>query len=461
MKRRLISLLLVLAVLLAFAPGNVIGPGGVNAAEPDKLVTDEGFVYQDNGDGTATITDYDGTATDITVPNEINGLKVTTIGRSAFENKDLTKVVIQDGISIVGVGAFQNNKNLTEVKIPESVTEIGGVAFQFTGLKEIYVPSKVSNVQYVRPTYAVKAVVSSDNPYFTAVDGIVYSKDMKKLVICPGKKSGEVVVPDGVTEIGDKAFAGVLSLNGIILPDSVTEIGNSSFWIVGGNQSFRIPESVEIIGEGNFSTKGLVIGKKGSRAEAYALEKGCAFMEEKCDFEDVSLNNFYYNAVVWACQTEPAVTSGVDSTHFKPLSTCNRAQMITFLWKKAGCPEPVNNENPFTDIDEDTFYYKAVLWGKERNIVAGKTEDKFAPLDPCTRGQYVLFLWRMNGYPRAYIDTCPFSDVDMNTDLGKAVLWATSTRITQGITDTRFGTKRVINRAQAVTFLMRNTSWGN
>ena len=85
MKRRLISLLLVLAVLLAFDPGNVIGPGGVNAAEPDKLVTDEGFVYQDNGDGTATITDYDGTATDITVPNEINGLKVTTIGRSAFD----------------------------------------------------------------------------------------------------------------------------------------------------------------------------------------------------------------------------------------------------------------------------------------------------------------------------------------------------------------------------------------
>ena len=140
MKRRLISLLLVLAVLLAFDPGNVIGPGGVNASEPEKLKTDEGFVYQDNGDGTATITDYDGTATDITVPNEINGLKVTTIGRSAFENKDLTKVVIQDGISIVGVGAFQNNKNLTEVKIPESVTEIGGVAFQFTGLKEIYVP---------------------------------------------------------------------------------------------------------------------------------------------------------------------------------------------------------------------------------------------------------------------------------------------------------------------------------
>ncbi|MCR5292834.1 MAG: leucine-rich repeat protein [Eubacterium sp.] len=460
MKRRLISLLLVLAVLLAFAPGNVIRSGGVNAAEPDKLVTDEGFVYQDNGDGTATITGYEGTATDITVPNMINGLMVTTIGRSAFEKKGLTKVVIQDGISIIGVYAFNNNINLTDVKIPESVTEIRGSAFGATGIKEIYVPSKVSNVKYVLSSYAVKAVVSPDNPYFTAVDGIVYSKDMTKLVVCPGNKSGEVVVPDGVTEIGDEAFSGVNSLNGIILPDGVTKIGNTSMWLF-LNQSLRIPESVESIGINNFSPRGLVIGKKGSKAEVYALEKGCAFMEEKCDFEDVSLNNFYYNAVVWACQTEPAITSGVDSTHFKPLSTCNRAQMVTFLWKKAGCPEPVKNENPFTDVDEDDFYYKAVLWGKERNIVAGKTEDKFAPLDPCTRGQYVLFLWRMNGYRPAYIDTCPFSDVDMNTDLGKAVLWATSNRITQGITDTRFGTKRVINRAQAVTFLMRNTSWGN
>ncbi|MBQ6947241.1 MAG: S-layer homology domain-containing protein, partial [Clostridia bacterium] len=102
-------------------------------------------------------------------------------------------------------------------------------------------------------------------------------------------------------------------------------------------------------------------------------------------FVDVKKKDYFYNAVLWA--VDEGVTSGVDATHFGPNESCTRAQAVTFMWRAAGCPEPTNKTNPFTDVKKKDYYYKAVLWAVENGITAGASATTFAPNAPCTRGQ--------------------------------------------------------------------------
>ena len=176
---------------------------------------------------------------------------------------------------------------------------------------------------------------------------------------------------------------------------------------------------------------------------------------KNCEFVDVTKDDFFYDAVRWAVSTDPAITSGVDDTHFKPYNICNRAQMITFLWRSVGCPEPQGTENPFTDVSEKDFYYKPVLWARENGITSGKTATEFAPLLPCTRGQYIVFLWRMCGKETFDEVENPFRDVKPASEMESAIKWALNYSITSGITQTKYKPLSNINRAQAVTFLYR------
>ena len=120
-----------------------------------------------------------------------------------------------------------------------------------------------------------------------------------------------------------------------------------------------------------------------------------------------------------------------------------------------GCPEPAVTENPFTDISEDAFYYKAVLWAVEKGITAGKTETTFAPNDPCTRALVVTFIWRDRGSKKPPISESPFTDVTENNGYYDAVLWAVENGITYGVNENKFGVKKTCIRTQIVTFIMR------
>lgn len=91
---------------------------------------------------------------------------------------------------------------------------------------------------------------------------------------------------------------------------------------------------------------------------------------------------------------ENGITSGLDSTHFMPENPCTRGQVVTFLWRAMGKPEPVSSKNPFVDVDENEYYYKAVLWAYENKITTGSDKIHFNPADNCTRGQVVTFLYR-------------------------------------------------------------------
>ena len=169
-------------------------------------------------------------------------------------------------------------------------------------------------------------------------------------------------------------------------------------------------------------------------------------------FADVAEDSFYYDAVLWAVGN--GITTGADETHFLPDAICQRASVVTFLWRAAGSPKPETTVNPFVDVHEDEYYYDAVLWALENGITTGIDATHFAPFGNCSRAQVVTFLWRANGSPAAS-GTAPFADVAEGQWYYDAVLWAVENGITNGMSATVFGVENTCNRAQIVTFLYR------
>ena len=170
-------------------------------------------------------------------------------------------------------------------------------------------------------------------------------------------------------------------------------------------------------------------------------------------FKDVDEDAYYFLPVLWA--VEKGITAGTTADTFSPNMNCTRAQVVAFLWRAAGCPEPVNGKNPFKDVKEDAYYYDAVLWAAEEGIVAGYTADKFCPDYPCTRAQVVTFLWRAAGRPESENGKNPFKDVKADCYYYDAVVWAVENGITAGITANTFAPDLACTRAQVVSFLYR------
>lgn len=170
-------------------------------------------------------------------------------------------------------------------------------------------------------------------------------------------------------------------------------------------------------------------------------------------FEDVSKDDYYYDAVLWAVENN--ITVGKDETHFAPSAACTRAQVVTFLWRTMGEPEPETTVNPFVDVTEDDYYYKAVLWASENGITVGKDDTHFAPGATVTRAQFVAFLHRNEGEPKPETTENPFVDVNESDYYYNAVLWAYENGITVGKDATHFMPKSSCTRAQVVTFLHR------
>ena len=172
------------------------------------------------------------------------------------------------------------------------------------------------------------------------------------------------------------------------------------------------------------------------------------------NFKDVKPGAYYADAVAWA--VAKGVTTGTSATTFSPDEGCTRGQVVTFLWRAAGSPEPVGAKNPFRDVKSDAYYYKAVLWAVENGITSGTSATTFSPEDVCTRGQIVTFLWRANGKPSPSKTGNPFKDVKSGDYFYDAVLWAVEKGITLGTDATHFSPSDTCTRGQVVTFLYRD-----
>ena len=168
-------------------------------------------------------------------------------------------------------------------------------------------------------------------------------------------------------------------------------------------------------------------------------------------FDDVPTGAYYEEAVAWAA--EKGITEGTSATTFAPKALCTRAQVVTFLWRAAGCPEP-QNVGSFADVTAGSYYAKAVAWAIENGITGGTGDGMFSPDAVCTRAQAVTFLYRASAAP-AVDGSSSFSDVDADAYYMAAVRWAEQNGITGGIGGGLFGSDLDCTREQIVTFIFR------
>ena len=172
--------------------------------------------------------------------------------------------------------------------------------------------------------------------------------------------------------------------------------------------------------------------------------------ESTTDFADVKKDTYYFDAVAWAVKNQ--ITSGTSATEFTPDATCTRAQIVTFLWRAAGCPEPKTGSS-FSDVPVGSYYAKAVAWAVERGITTGTGDGRFSPDAGCTRAQAVTFLYRALG--KQTDSSAKFSDVPAGSYYADAVNWAVENNVTNGTGAATFSPNADCTRAQIVTFLYR------
>ena len=182
---------------------------------------------------------------------------------------------------------------------------------------------------------------------------------------------------------------------------------------------------------------------------AFAEKKAEPIVPEKL-FADVSAEEYYYEAVKWA--SENGVTGGIGENLFGANLPCTRAQIVTFLWRAAGSPEP-KGMSGFVDVSADAYYAKAVAWAVEEGIVSGTSATTFNPDAVCTRAQSVAFLYRAFG--EKVNKAAGFSDVSADAYYADAVAWAVENGVASGIGGGLFAPDQDCARGQIVAFLYR------
>ena len=290
---------------------------------------DYDYSYEILNDGTLRLYQYEGTDTNIVVPDTIDGRKVTVLGNSTFQYctqaSDIESVTLPDSLTTIEKNAFYNCEKLKSVTIPQNVSSIGLAAF-VEGLSE----SSLTEIK-----------VDPENPYFSEKDGVVFSKDGTKLIVFPSGRSGDYQIPDGTVSVGDYAFYYCVNVSSITVPGSVRslgegafgncssltkavlnegleEIGEYAFQSSSGIRDIIIPASVKSVGKNGlrlssecrirvlstdtiwaddaFRDSALIAGKKDSTLQKYAEDRGYMFVELSAD-NRIPLQNEWFEQI--------------------------------------------------------------------------------------------------------------------------------------------------------------------
>ena len=265
----------------------------------------------------------------------------------------------------------------------------------------------------------------------------------------PSAPSGGSYVPAYPVETPDKTE------NGTVTVSPKNAAGGTTVTVTVKPNDGYVLETLTVIDKNGDELK---LTDKGNGKYTFTMpgskvEVKATFMEDNSVlnfFYDVPNDAFFYEAVKWAVKS--GVTNGLTDTMFGPYEPCTRAQIVTFLWRAAGSPEP-KAMSSFADVPAGSYYAKAVAWAIENGITTGTGDGKFSPDATCTRAQAVTFLFRIS---KTSADGTPaFSDVATDAYYAEAVKWATDNGITNGISGGLFGPDNDCTRAQIVTFLWR------
>ena len=278
-------------------------------------------------------------------------------------------------------------------------------------------------------TFELSGTVTYDEPSYSSGS----SSDPTYSVSTPSKtEHGSVTVSPRYADKGDTVTVTVKPDSGYVLETLTVTDKN-------GNE-------LTLKDKGN--------GKYTFTMPAGKVEVKATFMEDNSMlnfFYDVPNNAYFYEAVKWA--VENGITTGVGNDLFAPEQPCTRAQIVTFLWRAAGSPEPKGAASGMTDVVSGSYYEKAVAWAIENGITTGTTTSTFSPDATCTRAQAVTFLARALNAKAA--SAAEFSDVPTDSYFADAVAWAAANGVTEGIGGGLFGSDNDCTRGQIVTFLYR------
>ncbi len=395
--------------------------------------------------------------TDVTIPEG-----VTTIQPWAFHAcASLEYVELPSTLTTIGDNAFAMCSSFEYVELPEGVVTLGSNAFaECENLVLIYLPDSLTEMGegVFKDCKSLAAAILPEG--LKALPAQTFS-DCTSLV--------DVILPQSLETIGKGAFYDCTSLEMVILPRNLQSLDTAAFMDCESLVLITLPVSVTHIHDRVFygCTSLTEVLYEGGQEEwedmsigldneglYYAAIYGDCEIPVRPPFFDVELAEWYTEPVIWA--VEHGITNGMTPFTFEPETVCTREQVVTFLWRAAGCPEPTITECPFTDVKLGRWYTDPILWAVEKGITNGMTETEFGFGEPCDRAAVVTFLWRANGSPKAQSSRNPFKDVKTSSWYGEAVLWAVENGITDGMSPTTFEPETECTRAHIVTFLYRD-----
>ena len=411
------------------------------------------------------------------------------IASSAFSGTDLVQVHLPEGTAEIGDSVFRGCDQLTTVTMPDTVTTLGNDAFrdctsltsiqlsagidrlmpgslQNTNLPELVIPYGVEwiyngaldgNLQMTK--LVIPATVTYVEPSFrsTCYNALIHcQKDTYIQRFCDSKRIEYQLIDDFEFEESYPIhiltnMGGTVSVSRESSPSlryiTLTAVPKAD-WAIYSISIYCDTDESYILDDKQLSDTKFEFMMPPGETWIEVL-----FVAQKAPFVDVPEDSFYFEPILWAVYS--GITNGVDDTHFAPNQPCNRAQVVTFLWRAAGEPDPISMEHNFVDVEKGGFYEKAVLWAVENGITNGIDDTHFGPNVICNRASVVTFLWRARGCPAPSSTTHPFTDVPAGCWYESPVLWALETGITNGMSATEFGATNPCNRAQVVTFLYR------
>lgn len=404
------------------------GSSGGSSSSSDKVTVEE----PSTSGGTTTVevkveTRTSGTTTSATVSKKDMDKAVTSAVEAAAKagTSPAIEVKVETGDKTTAVNVSLPAKSLKTLSAAEGAT--------------LSITSDVADVVLDSESTAALAEQATGSTVTVAVKPATGLNSAQKEAV-EGATVIDVSVTSGGKQITDFG-GGVLAVSvKYALPDGVSSAEVQVFYLTDGG-ALEAHETSYSGGKVTFTTTHLskyVIGTKSMMG---------------ISFEDVLLGQYYYDAVAWAAKSK--ITAGVTATMFAPDKTCTRAEIVSFLWRAAGSPEPKSASNPFTDVDSSAYYYKAVMWAVEKGITAGTSETTFSPDKTCTRAEAMAFLHRSEGSPAAS-GVGSFTDVPADAYYTNAVAWAVKSEITAGTSETTFSPDKTCTRAEIVTFLYRD-----
>ena len=418
-------------------------------------ITAAGGNYRFNSNGTPILPAPKYAVSFVVTPAELANVVIKVNGQEVTNPVDLEAGTYTVEVSADNCEVFNLNITITAdtathtqtiamTYLPADYTKVDAAIAKANAL------NKDNYMDFSGVEAAVKAVVRDKNiTEQSEVDAMAKAIEDAINALVRKSSGGDDSDPTYAIEVGKDIRNGTVTAN-----RRYAERGDTVTITVKPDDGFKLDDLTVTDKNGNelkLTDKGN--GKYTFKMPAGKVTVSATFAPEKTAadyFADVPANSYYADAVSWAAKN--GITGGIGNGLFGPNQPCTRAQIVTFLWRAAGSPEP-KAMSSFADVSTDAYYAKAVAWAVENGITTGTGDGKFSPDATCTRAQSVTFLFRAIG--KLVDSKAEFSDVLTDSYYANAVAWAVENGVTNGIGDGLFGPDNSCTRAQIVTFLFR------